>query len=89
MDMPQKEGLQKPIFRGDKRQASVSFLLQGIANMIQDATGRANEPWNVGKLRGGFPRTNTEASREPQFKHRPLIACTGSLVFRSGTTIPK
>ena len=37
--MPQKEVYEKLIFRDDNRLASVSFLLQGVADLIQFMTG--------------------------------------------------
>jgi hypothetical protein len=39
MGMPQKEVFEKLIFRGDKRKVSVSFLLQGSADLIQFHSG--------------------------------------------------
>jgi hypothetical protein len=47
MDMPQKVVFEKLIFRGDKRQVSVSFLPQRVANLIEFMAGLANELWNV------------------------------------------
>jgi len=41
MDMPQKEAFEKLILRGDKKQASVSFLVQGSSRFdsVDDRTG--------------------------------------------------
>jgi hypothetical protein len=84
MDMPQKEAFEKLILRGDRKQASVSFLVQGMA-------GRTNELWNFVDLFALTFCSEPQPTRKAitTFRHRPLIACMGVVAFRSGTTIPK
>jgi hypothetical protein len=91
MGMPQKEVFEKLIFRGDKRKVSVSFLLQGSGKLIQLTMGRANELWNVVPL---APLTFVLKPIPTQDDNDisstiHMIAFTGNLAFRSGTTIPK
>jgi hypothetical protein len=68
-------------------QGSVSFLIQGSSKLIHLTAGRVNGLWNfVGLVPPTFFLELIPTQGGDDILS-PMIACTGILAFRSGTTI--